>query len=427
MQLTLRPNVLSGKTEIIPSKSQVHRLLICAALSDRPCTVECADVSEDIEATAGCLSSLGAEIKRENGSFTVAPINRERLTDDLVLDCRESGSTLRFLLPVIGALGVRARIKMSGRLPYRPLSPLWEELCLHGMTLVRERDDIIACSGKLRGGEYTLPGDISSQYISGVLFAMPLINEPASLRVTGKTESAKYIDMTVDVMGRFGAHIGYDGESFKLRFGCSCGYAVSEPYIKAEGDWSNAAFWLTAGALGGRGVRCGNLNFASLQGDKKIIDILMGFGALVECESTYATVSPAPMEHCVIDASDIPDLVPILAVCACAVKGKTKIVNAGRLRIKESDRLASVSKMLNSLGGTIIIKGDCLEIDGVGRLSGGAVDSAGDHRIAMSAAIASIICDGAVSIRDAQAVNKSYPRFWQDFASLGGEYVIDEE
>jgi 3-phosphoshikimate 1-carboxyvinyltransferase len=380
-------------------------MLICAGLGDAPCRIVCRELSQDIEATANCLRALGAEIEYKDGVFCVTPVKTP--VEGAELDCGESGSTLRFLLPILCAMGAHVRVRMHGRLPQRPLSPLWEELERHGAVLTRPEVDIIAIGGRIGGGEYAIDAGISSQFISGLLMALPLTDEGGTLRLTGRVESAKYIDMTCRAMENFGVKCPLDGDTFTLTGG--------RPYrsprlLTVEGDWSNAAFWVVANALSGGGLRCTGLDMDSPQGDR----------AVIECAQRIQK------GNAVIDASDIPDLVPVLSVLSAVSPGRTEFINAGRLRIKESDRIATVCAMLNNLGGQVTETAEGLIIDGTDSLKGGVVDSAGDHRIAMSAAVASIACRETVTVLGAQAVSKSYPAFWQDFQRLGGRIVTEE-
>ena len=383
MDITIQPGSLHGSLAAIPSKSQAHRYLICAAFADAPTTLICPQTNRDIEATAACLNALGAEILRTREGYHIVPI--ENLPQSAVLNCCESGSTLRFMLPIVGALGVDALFQMEGRLPQRPLSPLWEELERMGCTLSRPTESTIRCCGKLRSGEYAIDGGVSSQFITGLLFATSLLEGPCSLSVTGKVESKPYIDMTKAAMTLFGApHYHSPGQ------------------IEVEGDWSNGAFFLAARALG-NDVSVTNLTADSPQGDR-----------------AAAALLKALEEHITIDASDIPDLVPILAVVAGAKKGAV-FTNIQRLRMKESDRVATVMEMIENLGGSASSTSDTLTVHSTG-FRGGTVDSHNDHRIAMAAAIASTVCTKPVTIRGAEAVNKSYPKFWEEFQRLGGHY-----
>ena len=380
MDITIQPRTLRGNITILPSKSQAHRLLICAAFADQPTQLRCAETNRDIEATADCLRSLGAEILRTETGYTVFPA--AKLPESAVLNCCESGSTLRFMLPIVGALGVDATFQMAGRLPQRPLSPLWEEMERMGCTISRPTADTIRCQGRLRPGNYSIDGGVSSQFITGLLFALSLIPGQCHLEVTGKVESKPYIDMTKEALARFHAP-----------------HYHSPGYIEIEGDWSNGAFWVVADMLGCE-LSIHGLNSDSLQGDRAVVDILRMLTA------GTATVS----------AADIPDLVPILAVTAAAKQGAV-FTDIRRLRLKESDRVASTIAMIENLGGRADATEETLTVHGTG-LTGGTVDAVNDHRIAMAAAIAATVCKKPVTILGAECVKKSYPRFWEEYERL---------
>ena len=383
MDITIQPGLLQGTITAIPSKSQAHRLLICAAFADGPTQLICPETNRDIEATADCLRSLGARIERTESGYIVTPI--DSVPADAVLNCCESGSTLRFMLPIAGALGVDTVFRMEGRLPLRPLSPLWEEMERMGCTLSRPTSDSIRCTGKLQAGGYSIDGSVSSQYITGLLFALSLIPGISHLEVTGKVESKPYIDMTRRAMALFGApHYHSPGE------------------LTVEGDWSNGAFFLAANVLGSS-LAITNLSSDSPQGDRACAQIL-----------------PRLNKNITISAADIPDLVPILAITAGAKQGAV-FTDVQRLRLKESDRVASVIAMIHALGGNAEATENTLTVYGTG-YCGGTVDAANDHRIAMSAAIASTVCTGDVTILGAECVQKSYPAFWAEFQRLGGKY-----
>ncbi len=382
MDFTITPGHLRGEITVIPSKSQAHRLLICAAFADKPTQLLCTDTNQDIEATVTCLRALGAQILTTESGYTVFPI--ENTPKSAVLDCHESGSTLRFMLPIVGALGVDCTFTMEGRLADRPLSPLWEEMERMGCSLSRPTKNTIRCQGKLRNGEYCIDGGISSQFITGLMFAHSLM-DACTLTITGKLESKPYVDLTKEAISIFPDH-------------------HSPGYVSVEGDWSNGAFWLAAGVLGSE-LTIHGLSQDSLQGDRAVVDILR------QLEAEKAT----------IDASDIPDLVPILSIVAAATHGAV-FKNIQRLRLKESDRVASVIAMLEALGGVATATEDTLTVLAT-PLRGGTVDSFNDHRIAMSAAIAATVCSGPVTILNADAVRKSYPQFWSEYGRLGGKYA----
>ena len=411
MDIKVNGRGLGGSVRAIPSKSQAHRLLICAALADKPGKIRCPAVNEDIIATARCLSSLGAKIERSGDSFHVQPISKAARAE---LDCGESGSTLRFLLPVACALGADATFTGHGRLPDRPMAELCGALRSGGANVSADRLPV-SVSGGLKAGTYRLPSKVSSQYISGLLFALPLTDGDCTVELDGRPESEPYIDMTVSALEAFGISVIRRDTSYEI----SGGQRYRSPgEVFVEGDWSNAAFWLCAGAIGSGDLRCTGLDAASRQGDKAVAGLLRRFGADVREKNGEVTVRPSRLHGIEIDAGDIPDLVPVLAVTAAAAEGDTRIYNAGRLRLKESDRIASTAALLRALGANADETDDGLVIHG-GGLHGGTVDSFGDHRIAMAAATAACAC-GDVEIIGAEAVNKSYPGFFEDFMALGG-------
>ena len=415
MKRMISPGARTGRVHIPASKSQAHRLLICAALGEETCEIVCDGVSADIAATAKCLNALGAKVERTETGFRISPIQKvpEGCCELL---CGESGSTLRFLLPVVGALGAQAAFHREGRLPQRPLAPLDGVLTAHGMTL-REDGDLLYCSGQLIGGNYTIAGNVSSQYISGLLMALPRLTGESTLTVTGTLESAAYIAMTEDALRLSGVEFSKNGASYAIpggqRFRLPARTAV-------EGDWSNAAFFLCMGALAKGGVRVEELNLKSSQGDRGVLDVLRAFGAEVGEEGDTVTVRRGTLRGVTIDASPIPDLIPVLSVVASVAAGETRVENY-RLRLKESDRLKSTANLLRALGGQVEEKEDGLVITGVPALHGGAVETQNDHRLAMSAAVAACAATGEVTVDNDACVAKSYPRFWEDFGSLKGE------
>lgn len=391
MDITIYPQKLSGAVAAIPSKSQAHRLLICAAFADKPTTLLCPETNRDMDATADCLRSLGAQIICAKEGYHVIPC--ETIPAQVTLPCCESGSTLRFILPVVGALGVDATLTMDGRLPERPLSPLWEEMERMGCSLSRPTKRSIRCQGKLHGGEYFIDGGVSSQFITGLMLALSLLEEKSHLHITGILQSAPYVAMTREAMSLFGiSGTAYGGKKF-----------ISPGTLTVEGDWSNAAFFLAAKSLGSD-ISVTNLNARSTQGDRAVIHWLRELSATC----------------CTISVKDIPDLVPILSVVASANHGAV-FTDIQRLRLKESDRVASVIVMLENLGGFAQATEKTLTVFPA-RFSGGIVNSCNDHRIAMAAAIATTVCTQPVTIQGAEAVNKSYPKFWAEYRRLGGNY-----
>ena len=401
MNVVVAPGRLSGAVRAPASKSAAHRLLICAALADGPTRVSIHATNRDIEATADCLRALGAGIDRQGDGLNVRPV--ARIPDTCALDCGESGSTLRFLMPVAAALGTRATFTGHGRLPLRPNAPLVEALRKHGARI--DRDLLpMALSGPLTGGRWALPGDVSSQYITGLLFALPLLDGDSEIALTTPLASAAYVDMTLRALGQFGIVVEPTATGWRVP-GNQRYHAPGEAGV--EGDWSAAAFWLAANALGSR-VDVRGLDPDSAQGDRAVAGLL-GREA--------------------IDATHVPDLVPALAVAAASLPQRTVITGAARLRLKESDRLRTVADMLNALGHGVTVTADGLVIDGGEptpcQAPVRAVDGANDHRIVMAAAVAAAHSDRPVRITDAQAVEKSYPDFFNDFTSLGGNAHVE--
>ena len=390
MDLTIHPGKLRGEITVIPSKSQAHRLLICDAFADKPTRIICPETNRDIQATVACLNACGASILSTDAGFDVAPV--QTIPTQALLPCQDSGSTLRFLLPVVAALGIDAVFQMTGRLPQRPLSPLWEEMERHGCTLTRPSPDTIRCQGKLQPGVYSIDGGVSSQFITGLLLALSLLDEESHLNVTGKLESRPYIDLTKAAMSVFGADPDHPG---RLPF-------RSPGNLTVEGDWSNGAFWLTAKSLGSDLDILG-LDAASAQGDRAVTSLL----------PLLQTGKPT------VSVADIPDLVPILSIFAACNHGAV-FTDIQRLRLKESDRVASTIAMLEALGGKAEATNSTLTVFGTG-LMGGIVDAVNDHRIAMAAAIAATVCSQPVTVLGAACVEKSYPLFWEEYRRLGGK------
>ena len=408
MDVTIFPERLNGTVSAVPSKSHAHRLMLCAALADRPTRIEIPTICDDLHATISCISGFGAEIEHCYGQAEIiTPI--EEIPTAAVAKCGESGSTLRFCLPLAGALGIETTLLLEGKLPYRPLSPLWEEMVRNGCHLswmnrsamqnagihpARAVTAGLHLFGQLRPGHDRIDGGVSSQFISGLLMALPLLNGPSRLELVGRVESKPYVDMTLQVLRQFGVEwkdfITEGKQAFR-----------SSGTVTVEGDWSSAAVWLAAAALGSD-VTVTGLQEDSLQGDKAICHLLSQL-----------------QHHCTISAADTPDLVPILAVVAAANQGAV-ITDIRRLRLKESDRVQAIIDMLTSLGGKAIADENTLTVY-PSALIGGTVDGCNDHRIAMAAALASTVCSRPVTILGAECVSKSYPNFWKEFTRLGGK------
>lgn len=412
---------VSGNVQVPPSKSVAHRMLICAALSDAPCTIVCQSVNRDMEATMNCLNALGANITYADGKFSVQPITEVR--KGATLDCGESGSTLRFLLPVAAALGADATFIGQGRLPERPLSPLYEEMTAHGVKMTENGRMPLKCSGKLPAGLYTIDGGISSQFISGLLMALPLTGIQSKIAVTGKQESSSYIGLTLNALSQFGIDIQTVTDGYIIPSGQE--FTSADAQVSVEGDWSAAAFWITAGVAGSKPVTCTGLNYeCSAQGDRRIVDVLRKMGADIATAGNTVTARPSKLTAAQIDCADIPDLVPILAVAASSAQGTTIFDNIRRLRIKESDRVQSILQLLGMAGIYAFASDNTLTVTG-GPARSCAYDPSGDHRMAMSAAILASAKDVKITISDAECTAKSYPAFFDDFNALGGHITAN--
>lgn len=407
---------LQGYVTPPPSKSQAHRLLICAALGTEPCSIVCSSVNDDIMATMRCLNAIGAEITYSSGVFDVRPVS---VVKGGMLDCGESGSTLRFLMSVAAVLGADATFTGTGKLPQRPMGALTELLSLHGTAVERSSADElpVTCSGTLRGGRFTIPGNISSQYLTGLLFALPLAAEDSEIEVVGEQTSASYIDMTLEALRVAGIEVERSGNVYRIKGNQK--YRMPSRVI-VEGDWSSAAFWVVAGVIGKNPVTVCGMNNSSLQGDSAIIDHLRSMGAFVNVDADRVVAMPSHLFGAELDCADTPDLVPILSVAAAVAQGTTLFTNVGRLRFKESDRLAAMKSVLASFGVSADIGEDSFTVYGGEPVVVDAVDSFGDHRIAMSAAVLATVAGGITQIEGSSCVAKSYPAFFDDFAKLGG-------
>ncbi|MBE6902234.1 MAG: 3-phosphoshikimate 1-carboxyvinyltransferase [Ruminococcaceae bacterium] len=405
MNIEITPKALSGSIKIPPSKSISHRALICAALSKGESVITDLLGCEDIDATCSALEALGATFRTENGVTYVKGI--EAPPEKAEIDCRESGSTLRFLLPVAAALGVEATFTGCGKLPTRPITPYLDEFRKHGVEFLSETMPY-HIKGKLTSGVFSVPGDISSQFITGLLFALPLIEGNSTIVLTSPLQSKPYADITLQCMSAY----GIETLEFNGNYSVKGIQQYKATNYTIEGDCSQAAFFAVANQIGSN-IELLGANKNSLQGDRAIFDII---DKMIKIGENYSGFD--------VDATDIPDLVPILTVLAAFADGTSYIRGCKRLRIKESDRLESISTVLNSLGADVRIVNDELEIVGVKELTGGVCSSFNDHRIAMSLAIASQRCTDKLTITGAECVAKSYPTFFEDFRTLGGEYDV---
>ena len=420
-QAIIQPGGLQGNLPAIPSKSQAHRLLICAALADAATKIRMQSPSQDIQATLNCIQRLGARVVPTQEGVTIHPIGTP--TSSPLLDCGESGTTLRLLLPVVTALCAQATFHGHGRLPQRPIGELQNCLEAHGACFDKQKLPFQVRRGDFTGGVFCIPGDISSQYLSGLLLMLPLLPQGGEIRLTTPLASQGYVDMTLAAMAAFGVKV----QKQPGRYLVSGGQAYRSPGTAGvEGDWSNAAFFLAAGALSGP-VTVTGLSMSSLQRDKDMLELLLRFGANVILGKDSVTVQAgAPRRGMEIDVENIPDLAPVLCVMAAAARGgKTTLLHTARLRLKESDRVEAILNMLHALGVRAEAGPDRMVVYGGGQIAGGVVDCCGDHRIAMAAAVGACVASGKITVLNARAVDKSYPAFFEDFARLGGNvYVV---
>lgn len=398
--VTVQPGALHGRILVPPSKSAAHRAVICSALAGGEDIFPSGEIlSDDILATIRAMNAI-----RDYPS-----------SGKLQIDCGESGSTLRFLIPVAAALGIPAEFTGHGRLPERPVGIYLDCLPEHGVSCKTAGGLPLEISGQLTAGVFKLPGNVSSQFITGLLLALPLLRGDSELILTSPLESAGYVDMTLEIMRDFGVLAEQTESGWHI--------AGNQTYrarkYRVERDWSQAAFFLAAGALSGK-IELEGLSPSSRQGDRAAEELFRAFGATVHWNGSILSVSPGTLRGMEIDAAQIPDLVPALAATAALCEGQTRIYNAQRLRIKESDRLAAMANGISGLGGHVRQTDDGLIIDGIPLLHGGAVQGCNDHRIVMAFAVAALKADDCVTITDAQSINKSYPSFFTDFNQLGG-------
>ena len=403
---------MRGTVDAIASKSDAHRILIAASLSDNPCKIILNSTSNDIEAACNCLTAVGAVIEKNGMNLLVTPI--KKAAESAVFDCGESGNTIRFLIPVASALGINSVFTGSGRLPERPQTPLLKAISENGITVSPDGEFPIRISGKLQSGVFTLPGNVSSQFVTGLLFALPLLDGDSEIRLIPPVESKPYINMTVATLKKFGIEVTESGNSYFVKGNQQY---ISPREIKVDGDWSNGAFFVVSGALSD--ITVNGLYPTSVQGDKAICDIVKRMGADVICGEAGVTVKKNTLHGIDIDASNIPDLVPVISALAVFAEGTTSIRNAGRLRLKESDRLQTVTELIKTAGGDITELPDGLIINGGKKLKDEfTVPSFNDHRLVMAAAVLSFA--SKVTVTDAQAINKTYPSFIDDITKLGG-------
>ncbi len=425
------PTKLKGTVQAPSSKSMGHREIICAGLANGTSIVDNISMSKDIEATMRCLRALNVAVDEipsmlaGRKALQISGTGHPMAAADSV-DCGESGSTLRFFLP----LGANLRCPMTfighGKLVSRPLQAYYDIFDEQGVQYFNDGGNLpLTVSGRLQAGLYRLPGNVSSQFVSGLLFVLPLLHGDSVIEITSPLESASYVDMTLDCLAKFGVQVVNEGGAHR-RYLVSGGQHYRAQDIAVEGDWSQAAFWTVGGSLGEE-VVCEGVDGASLQGDRAVIEIMRRMGANLQEQDGGVRVSGGVTRATLIDAADCPDIIPVLTVLAAVSEGTTRIINAGRLRIKECDRLVAISSELNKMGALVTEEPEGLTIIGKpeGLRGGVSVDAWNDHRIAMSLAIAAQKCAEPIVLSGAESVAKSYPSFWEDYKALGG--LVEEE
>ena len=416
MKAFLEPAKMGGSVNAIASKSYAHRMLLCAMLSEKEVVLKGTTFSKDIEATLNCVTALGSQVQQKKDEYIIKKSKIDE--ENIVLDCIESGSTLRFILPIALALGKKCKVIGKEGLAKRPLKDLLDTLRAHGAVI--DGDSLpLEISGKLTSGDYKIKGDVSSQYITGLLMALPLLDGDSTISIEGEMVSSKYIDITKDVLKVFGIKVEDLDGGFYIPGNQKY---IQQKELRVQGDWSNAAFWLALGALNSE-VKINGLFFESVQGDREIIQILMDMGAKVSLRGTQIIVSPNKLHAITLDAKDIPDLVPIVSIVMAHADGISTIKNVDRLRIKETDRLKAVLDVLKIMGIKARYVDNELQILG-GKINAFEVDSYNDHRMVMMAAIAASKADGKCIINNIEAVNKSYPNFFEDYKLLGGKVNV---
>lgn len=419
-KLQIIPQKLSGTIEIPPSKSMAHRAIICASLAKGKSKISHIEYSQDIIATIEAMENLGANIEKYE-DYLIIDGTKTFTNNNIQINCKESGSTLRFMVPISIIKPANVHFVGEGNLGKRPLDIFYNIFDHQNIKYEYTKDILdLHINGKIHSDTFKIPGNISSQFISGLLFALPLLEGDSKIIISSNLESKGYIDLTLQMLKYYGIHIeNHNYQEFIIKGNQS--YQSQDYYVEA--DYSQAAFYLVAGVLNNE-VTLKGLNLDSLQGDKEILEILTRMGANIKTNGQLLTISSNQLKATSIDGSQCPDVIPVLALACALASGTSTIYNAKRLRIKECDRLKAVYSELTQLGVKIIEKEDGLIIEGVNKLSGGNLSSWNDHRIAMTIAIASTKAIAPIIIDNKECVKKSYPSFWEDFTKLGG--IINE-
>ncbi len=425
--IKVTPRSLKGEVNIPPSKSISHRAIISASLSNGTSKISNVAFSDDIVATLEAMKSLGVEVvsidkdTEHTSTVVIKGTDNLKLINNTI-DCVESGSTIRFLMPLVTLPGEEVTVTGRGRLVERPMDTYYKMFDKQGIKYKTTDGNLpVTIEGKLEPGTFEMRGDISSQFITGLLFTLPLLYGDSNIVVTTELESKGYVDLTLEMLNKFDIEI--ENKDYK-EFTIKGNQKYNAHDYKVEGDYSQVAFWIVGGLLNGE-IKCNNIDLDSLQGDKVVLDIVEEMNGDIEVKDDYVIARKSETKGAIIDASECPDIIPVLSVLASVSKGTTRVINGKRLRIKESDRLNSTATIINMMGGNVEELEDGLIIKGVDKLKGGVtIDSYGDHRIAMALGIASSICEEPIVITNSHVVSKSYPNFWEDFVKVGGK--IDE-
>ena len=415
---------LAGEVSAPPSKAYTHRMLIAALLSNGTSKISNPLVSDDTKATLRAVKAFGAETELLKNCWTIKGVELLKAPKNPI-NCGESGATLRFMIPVAALASGSTIFTLGSSLERRPIAPLLKSLKQLGIEShlqLREGSSLVRIhGGGIKGGKTSIRGDISSQFISGLLFACPKAREDTEIVVTTPLESRSYVQITIEVLAKHGIRVSASNDFTQLKIPSNQNYNPCKHEV--PGDFSSAAFLVAAAAVTSSRVKVKNLDYQTIQGDRAILDILEKMGSKVRADDKFVEVEGRQLNAVDVDAKDIPDLVPVCAVLACYSKGISKIYNAKRLRYKESNRLSSLSAELKKMGAEIMIKEDSLIIRGPYTMHGATINSHNDHRIAMACAVAALEAIGETKIQNSECVNKSYPRFFDDLRSLGANVV----
>ena len=408
----------TGTIASIPAKAHAHRALICAALANSPSTILLSRTSKDIDATMDSLRGLGAHVVYKNKVVTVTP--GPVPTKGNVVP-HESGTTLRLLLPVAASICNEVDVDAKGRLPDRPLEPMLGEMKAHGVTFSQDKPPFTMTS-LLQGGQFSMVGDVSSQFFSGLLLAAPQCGG-ATVTSTTQLQSSDYVTLTTTTMANFGVTVDHTPASDTVQesFAVAANTTFKgQSNYQIEGDWSNTAIWMVAAGMTGKPITITGMNKNSVQADRRIMQIMIDTGCDVVWDGMNVTVMGRAVKPIHADLEQMPDMLPVMAALACSIHGESSFVKGARLRLKESDRLEAVANLVRNLGGTVREDGDDLYIIGSGILKGGQGDCVNDHRLVMAGTLMALISENPVTLKDSEAITKSYPDFFEDWNLLGG-------